>query len=384
MRPAGVEPAGRFVYGSAMSTTTLLVRKDDLAQTRLHETADAPLADGQVRVRIDRFALTSNNITYAAFGDAMNYWQFFPTTETGWGIVPVWGFAVVVQSSCPGVAPGERLYGYWPMADQAVLQPQRLTPAGFADGAAHRAGLHAVYNQYLRCNVDAFYAPDSEDTQALLRPLFTTSWLVDDFLADNEFFGADTLMLSSASSKTAYGTAFQLAQRTGLRLIGLTSERNRAFCERLGCYHQVLDYEQSDALPPDTDLVYVDFAGNAGLRRQIHQHYPNLKYSSSIGGTHVDQLGSGKDLPGPRPTLFFAPAQAKKRSGDWGAEVFAQRLVQAWHAFRQQVETPGSPWLVVEHHLGPEAAQAAYALVLAGQGDATRGHILSLAASPLR
>jgi hypothetical protein len=144
MRPAGGDPAGRFVYGSAMSTITLLVRKDDLAQTRLHETADAPLADGQVRVRIDRFALTSNNITYAAFGDAMNYWQFFPTTETGWGIVPVWGFAVVVQSSCPGVAPGERLYGYWPMADQAVLQPQRLTPAGFADGAAHRTTFAAM------------------------------------------------------------------------------------------------------------------------------------------------------------------------------------------------------------------------------------------------
>lgn len=105
-----------------MSTTTsFLVRKGELATTQLHTATDQPLADGQVRVRIDSFALTSNNITYAAFGDAMSYWQFFPSTEEGWGSIPVWGFASVVQSLHPGVAVGERLYGYWPMSSGAVL-----------------------------------------------------------------------------------------------------------------------------------------------------------------------------------------------------------------------------------------------------------------------
>ena len=46
---------------------------------------DAPLASGQVRLRVEHFALTANNITYAAFGAAMNYWQFFPTDDDGWG-----------------------------------------------------------------------------------------------------------------------------------------------------------------------------------------------------------------------------------------------------------------------------------------------------------
>ena len=90
-----------------MSTTTLLVRQDQLGTTRIDTREPAPLADGQVRVRVDSFALTSNNITYAAFGDAMNYWQFFPTGEAGWGIVPVWGFGTVLQSLHPGVAVGE-------------------------------------------------------------------------------------------------------------------------------------------------------------------------------------------------------------------------------------------------------------------------------------
>ena len=184
-----------------MSTTTLLVRQDQLATTRLTTTDDTPLAEGQARVRVESFALTANNITYAALGDMLNYWQFFPTGEAGWGIVPVWGFGTVVQSLHPAVAVGERLYGYWPMASQAVLSPERVTPMGFSDGAPHRAGLHAVYNHYLRTSTDGLYRADNEDVQALLRPLFITSWLIDDFLADQQFFGARRMLLSSASSK---------------------------------------------------------------------------------------------------------------------------------------------------------------------------------------
>jgi NADPH:quinone reductase-like Zn-dependent oxidoreductase len=358
--------------------TTLEVRKDHLSESRLVTREDAALADGQVRVRVERFALTSNNITYAAFGDAMNYWQFFPTQEPGWGIVPVWGFATVVQSLHPAVAVGERLYGYWPMAGSAVLTPDRVTSEGFSDGAPHRKELHPVYNRYLRVNADPFYTADSEDAQALLRPLFTTSWLIDDFLADNGFFGADTVLLSSASSKTAYGTAMQLAQRPGIRVVGLTSAGNRAFCESLGCYHQVLAYDELEQLPADTACVYTDFAGNVELRRRIHTRFANLRYSCAIGGTHVEQLGGAKDLPGPRATLFFAPAQIKKRNADWGPQGLGERLVASWQAFRDRATQGEHPWLQVRHHRGPEAAQAAYAQVLGGRGDPRLGHMLSM------
>ena len=81
-----------------MSTTTLLVRQNQLADTAVRTTADSALQDGEIRVQVVRFALTCNNITYAALGDMLNYWQFFPTGEAGWGIVPVWGFGTVVQS----------------------------------------------------------------------------------------------------------------------------------------------------------------------------------------------------------------------------------------------------------------------------------------------
>lgn len=377
-----------------MNTLDFLVRKDQLASTHMRHTPDQPLRPGEVRLRIERFALTSNNITYAAFGAAMNYWNFFPVAggdevSQDWGRIPVWGFASVVQSLHPAVAVGETLYGYFPMSSHVVLAPQRVTPDGFADGAAHRAALHPVYNQYLRTGRDPFYTAQTQDLQALLRPLFITSWLIDDFLADNHFFGiqaepqadaksAGLLLLSSASSKTAYGTAFQLAQRSGLTVVGLTSPANIAFCESLGCYQQVLSYAQLDQLDAQQPCIYIDFAGNASLRHAIHSRFTQLKFSSSIGGTHVDQLGGAQGLPGPRATLFFAPAQIKKRHADWGAALLGQRLVASWQAFLARVSDPQAPWLQVQQHQGADAVQAVYQAVLAGQCPPQDGHMLSL------
>ena len=393
-------PAGpNFVYRYGMTTHNFLVQKDKIQHAVLREAPDLPLADGHVRIRIDKFALTSNNITYAAFGDAMNYWSFFPVAAAGdgtaaMGQIPVWGFGDVTQSSHPGVAVGERLYGYYPMASSVVLKPDRLTPASFYDAAPHRAELHSVYNQYMRCNVDPFYTPASEDIQALLRPLFITSWLIDDFLADNNFFGAQqtgagakrgeggVALLSSASSKTAYGTAFGLKERAGIEVVGLTSPGNVAFCESLGCYHRVLTYDQLDAIAADRACVYVDFAGNADLRKAIHTRFVNLKYSCSIGGTHVENLGGGKDLPGPRAILFFAPSQIKKRATEWGPQEFGKRMVQAWFAFTKVACDPAKPWITVAHHAGADAVTSAYAQVLKGQGDPRVGHMLSLSRSP--
>lgn len=369
-----------------MTTTCLQVRQDQLATTRTVDAPDAPLAPGQVRVRVDHFAFTANNITYAAFGAAMQYWQFYPVAPdadgTTWGCIPVWGFGRVVQSLHPGVAVGERLYGYWPMASHAVLSPVKLSAAALSDGAPHRAGLHAVYNQVQRVSADPFYTADSEAAQALLRPLFLTAWLIDDVLADNGFFGTTDagarglMLLSSASSKTAIATAAQLAKRPEVEVIGLTSAGNVAFCQSLGIYSRVLAYDGLDALPADAPAVYVDFAGSGPLRLAIHSRFSRLAYSCSIGGTHVDQLGGARDLPGPKPTLFFAPAQVKKRHADGGAATFGQRLVGAWHSYRQQVAAANPPWLVVQQHRGAAAVQAAYAEVLAGRGDPRLGHML--------
>jgi hypothetical protein len=361
-----------------MTNTTLLVRKDRIAEARLAQAEDTALPAGEVRVRIDAFSLTANNITYAAFGDAMQYWRFFPAPEEGWGIVPVWGFGTVVQSQHPGVAVGERLYGYWPMARHAVLRPDRLTENGFLDATPHRRELPVTYNHYARTARDPFYTPATEDVQAVLRPLATTAWLIDDFLAEQDFFGARAVLMSSASSKTAYATAFHLQQRGGVERIGFTSAGNRAFCESLGCYDRVLAYDELPRLDAQLPCVYVDFAGNADFRARVHGHFPDLRYSCAVGGTHVSHLGGGSGLPGPRPTLFFAPAQAQKRQKEWGGPAFAGKLVAGWSALRDRASDPARPWLRVQRHEGPDAVLTAYRRIAAGDMDPAAGHVLSL------
>jgi hypothetical protein len=269
------------------------------------------------------------------------------------------------------------------MASEVTLRPLRAGTAGFIDGAAHRRELPAAYNQYTRCRSDAGHRPEVEAETALLRPLFITSFLIDDFLADNGFFGAATVLLSSASSKTAYGCAFFLAQRRGAaqvpRVVGLSVARHLAFAQGLGCYDALLDYAALDTLSPAEPTVYVDMSGSAALRRRVHAHFgAQLKYSCSVGGTHWDQLGGARGLPGPRPVLFFAPAQVTKRAADWGAAELQQRIEAAWQAALARVRDPRRPWLEVVRGRGPVEVEAAYRSLLDGSADPRRGYFLSL------
>jgi hypothetical protein len=367
-----------------MNAHIFIVNKSSLQQHTILHVETPSLAQGEVLFKVDAFAFTANNITYAAFGDAMHYWHFYPLVlpqHAGWGCIPVWGFGTVLHSRCDGIAQGARFYGYWPMASHAVLAPTRVSERGFVDGSAHRATLHSVYNQYTACATDPLYSPAHEAQQMLLRPLFTTSFVIDDFLADNAFFGARTVVLSSASSKTAYGTAFMLHQRTGIQVVGLTSPTNRAFVQGLGCYHTVATYEEIASLPRE-DAVYVDFAGSSQVRKAVHQHFAEqLVYSCAVGASHVDELEnlgrSSEPLPGAKPTLFFAPAQIKKRSAEWGTVGFQQRMAQAWHAFMQPVTRVDAPWMRVVHARGVRAMGKVYSGVLAGNARAEDGLVIA-------
>jgi hypothetical protein len=372
----------------------LFIARQDLHQTRWAPDPDAPatrpLAEGEARLRVAQVALTANNITYAAFGDAMQYWQFFPAApaeRADWGCLPVWGYATVTESRCEGVAVGRRVWGYFPLGTHLVVQPGRVRPHGFVDAAAHRSELAAAYQQYAFTDAEPGWKPELEGLTAVLRPLFFTGFLIDDFLADNQNFGAQQLLLSSASSKTAYGTAFCLSLRRGQpgapHVVGLTSAGNQAFTQRLGVYDEVRLYDSVTTLDPAVPTVYVDFAGDAAVRHGVHAHLGDaLRFSSSIGGTHWEALGSGRGLPGPRPTLFFAPAQIRRRSAappeGWGPDGLAQRLGLSWAAFITAVQQADAPWLRIVHHHGPTAVQQAYQTMLAGQSDPREGLMLAL------
>lgn len=191
-----------------------LVNRANLSECRFVDVpaaANVDLAAGELLIAVDRFALTANNVTYAVAGDMLNYWSFFPA-QAGWGRIPVWGFGDVVQSKHDAVQTGERLYGYYPMSSWLKIRPESVTPAAIVDGSAHRKDLPPIYNQYLRTAVDRLYERATEERQMLFRPLFLTAFLLDDYLAEGDLFGASAVVLTSASSKTAIGLASLLSE----------------------------------------------------------------------------------------------------------------------------------------------------------------------------
>lgn len=357
----------------------LEVNRAELHETRVVESPPGPIEEGEARLAVRRFGFSANNVTYAVFGDAMGYWSFFPAAADGegWGRIPVWGFAEVVEANGTGLDDGELLYGYLPMGDELIVTPTRVSEHGFTDASAHRAGLPPAYNGYTRCAADPVYDPGTEALQMLLRPLFMTDFVLDDWLADHDFSGAadGVVVLSSASSKTSFGLAHLLAQRAERpEVVALTSTGNVAFVESLGVYDRVVTYDDVASLPADAPAVYVDMAGDAGVRRAVHEQMGGMTASVQVGGTHWDQVGGGGDLPGPTPTFFFAPDQIVKRRGDWGPGGVESRFAEAWAAFLPVVEG----WITVVERHSPDAVVDTYLEVLDGRADPSVAFVLSM------
>jgi len=356
--------------------TDFLVRRDDLRVWQATDSAGMePPQQGEVQLRVERFGLTANNLTYGAFGDQLGYWQFFEAPD-GWGRIPVWGFGAVVASGVQGIVAGDRFYGYFPMSSAVSLRAQ-ADGAGFVECSAVRADLPPFYNRYLRATPERGFPPAQDDANAVMRPLFMTGWLIADQLEQAAWYGADTVVLASASSKTAFSTAVELAERDEHPVvIGLTSAANRAFTEGLGCYDRVLTYDQVPRLPVDGGIVLVDMAGSPELRRVVHEHAADaLRASIMVGATHRDTASFTADrLPGPTPEFFFAPARAGQRAAELGPSRFQQLLGAAWAAFAERVPE----LLEIESRSGVEALGRAYDAFVDGSASPGKGYVFSL------
>ncbi|MEQ9693295.1 DUF2855 family protein [Shimia sp. SDUM112013] len=349
----------------------ILVDQNDITQVAVDEVPSEPLADGQARLRIARFALTANNVTYAATGFVIGYWHFFPSGITGQGIVPVWGFAEVVETRSDLVTVGERLYGFYPLAEELVIAPTKEGEAVILDAAPHRAKLPPVYNRYVR---SAPKSATQEGLQSLLQPLLATSYLLSDWLQDNSFFDAEQVVVGSASSKTGLGLCKFLAELSPrpVRVVGLTSSGNKPFvAAEAGC-DAVMSYDDIETLEK-CPSVYVDMAGNAEVKARLHSHLGDqLRHSSAVGTSHWDQFQPKQKLAGPKPQFFFAPSQIEKRRADWGPGEIERRISAAWKRIAADAES----WLTLREHAGLEAAVPVYTALAKGQAAPGDGHVV--------
>ncbi|UDY36518.1 DUF2855 family protein [Dermatobacter hominis] len=359
--------------------SSLLVDLSDLHHTQVRPLAlsdEAVPPEGSVLLAVERFGFSANNVTYANVGEAMGYWSFFPAPD-GHGQIPVWGHARVVRSGHPGVAEGAEVYGFLPMATHLLVAPSAVDVRGFTDGSPHRAARAAVYNRYLLRSVDPFAAASpGPELEAVLRPLFTTSFLLEADLAQHDYHGADAVVVTSASSRTALGTAHLIATRSRRpALVGLTRADHVADTQAVGCYDRVLAYDDVPSLPIGTTTV-LDLSGDGAVVADLHHRLGDaLVHSSIVGATHwqaepVDTAG----LPGAPRTFFFAPEAAERLRETAGPAAVESALVAGWRSFAEVM----SGWLRIRTGTGPDQVADAYRATLAGTASPRDALVLSM------
>ncbi len=359
--------------------TSVLVDRSDLHHTsvrRLALTDDAIPPEGSVLLAVERFGLSANNITYATFGDAMGYWSFFPAPD-GLGQIPVWGHATVLRSGHPDVADGSELYGFLPMATHLLIAPTTADVRGCTDGSPHRASRATVYDRYLYRDSDPFAAASpTPELEVLLRPLFTTSFLLAADLAEHRYHDADAVLFTSAGSRTALGTAHVISGRTHRpAVVGLTRAEFERDVAALGVYARVLTYDEVSSLPVG-DTTIVDLAGDGSLTAALHGHLgASVLHSTIVGATHwAAEPVDLSSLPGAQRTFFFAPETAQRLRARVGDARLEATLVAEWRAFAELM----AGWLRIHTDRGSDAVLAAYEAILSGVASPRDGFVLSL------
>lgn len=343
--------------------TELRVRRDDLSVCELVE-GDRPrdrLVDGEAALVVEHFALSTNNITYATKGDELGYWRFFPAPP-GWGVIPAWGYARVVDSRSPSVLVGERVFGLVPIGTHFTVRPA-ANPLGFVDETPHRSELARTYSQYITV------AGEADETELVLRPLFVTALLLDLLLSEEPPERMQTVILTSASSKTAYSLAHLLGERP-VQTIGLTSARRLAWVESLQLYDAVLAYEDLHELRTQRGVVLIDFAGDRAIVRNLHERLgEKLVRSILVGFTHWQAEADEAPVPGPAPEFFFAPAEMARRGRELG-----QLYAMAWERFAPVAERT----VRIERVTDGGGLVRLYRALLAGEADPAAGYVVSL------
>ena len=354
--------------------------KDQFSKKRIVETTqeDKDIAGDEILVKIDRFAFTANNITYAVTGYMLGYWQFFPPVgeeADDWGVIPVWGFADVVKSNVADIPVGDRLFGYFSPSDFLKMKPSKVSPMRFTDGAAHRSKLPAGYNNYSRVNAEPGYHSSMDNLRMLLWPLHMTSFCLWDAMKVKDFYGAKQVIVVSASSKTSVGLGYALkGDEDAPASIGITSDRNVDFVKGLDLYDTTVTYDTISEIDASIPTVIVDMSGNIQVLKALYKHLgDNRKYCINVGLTHWEKGGKDENLA-ERSEFFFAPTHIQMRLKDWGPAGLQQRTSK----FLMEAGIATQKWLNFKTIDGLSGLEEVYNEVCEGKISANQGLIVTM------
>ena len=361
--------------------TELQTLKTNLHQTRIVSRNSAEMHEGEILLKIEKFSFTANNVTYGVTGDTIGYWQFFPASENvngEWGCIPMWGFAKVVISNNKEIEEGERVFGYFPPAKELAINPIKISSQAFMDGKEHRKELPPVYNNYVRLNGEENYDASMDNIRALLFPLHITAFCLCDALEEKSYEGASQIIIVSASSKTAIGLAQGLADtKDSPKVVGLTSKNNAKFVESLGCYDEVISYDDLENVSNDLSVM-VDMSGNQSILSTVQESLGDKMLKCiTVGMTHWDKAGTAEEALvqaelQERTEFFFAPAHIQKRNNDWGKEGYNERT----SIFMNARATQSLEWMQIKEVSGLDNFTQTYEEIVSGNINPNEGIIV--------
>jgi len=238
----------------------------------------------------------------------------------------------------------------------------------------------------------------------LYRPLFWTSYWYEDWLSCSQYRGATKILISSASSKTAFCVAYLIRKRivkgelSGIKVIGLTSKKNLAFTKGLSLYDDVINYDSFTSAPSlsitqgGDKWLYTDVAGNDQLNERVFHHFgSHLVTSIALGLTNLSPSSSSpsspsinwstntftNDHPPSSPATlqqFFMPEWLAKRRSQLSVAHITRMQNLAW----EELMNDCKGWVEMHRVFGAENVKAAYEDVVKDGLGPERGLIWSL------
>ncbi len=386
--------------------TTMRKKK---SQTVVVHDALPPLQQGQIRMRVDKVGLSANNMFYAQMGEApfLKFFSVYPVeSRPELANVPAWGSGTIVASANPDFEVGEHYRGFLHMANVVQMKAKR-TADGFVAYGGNRDKLNRAYNGFIKVRDEKspFHGTGSKaDLATVAAPGALSGFILCELLRMNAFYGGDSIVLTSASSKLSLAIAFLLKaereQGTLKRVIGYSSPNNVEFVRSTGLFDDVLTYDQE--LPSDSSLkpVLIDVAGDASIYRRIHKR---LAKGLAVGGTHsraksstfaafgpsglLKMIGSmvappavGKWLDKnlhPPLEMFFAPTVMTQLVARWGKNVLDEKCDAALAAFVDAALD--NRWITVVRAESTGTIQSEYRRIVEGTVPPSEAIIVSLA-----
>lgn len=390
------------------------VRKDITKTTVLRDELPA-LEPDEIRLRVDKVGLSANNLFYAQMGDAP-FLKFFSVYPLGaehkeLANLPAWGVGTVIESANPAFAEGEQYTGFLHLTN-LVQMKAKSTADGFKAYGALRDKLNPAYNDFKRIdnmsNNPLFGSDKISDFALVASPGAVSGFILAELLKLNDFYGANSVVLTSASSKLSLATAMQLRESVDQgriqSVVGLTSQKNHAFVAQTELFDSVLTMDETLAASDENGEtlahVFIDVAGDAAV---FKRNQSAIKKALAVGGTHGDAEASTFTAFGPSgflkmfidmiapasikrwasktlsPTLemFFAPTVVQELVARWGQNAFDEKANAALSTFAAQAISKG--WVEVQRCENEADIQAAYKHVMSGDVKPDTAVVLSLA-----